>query len=178
VAVADEAAAAGCRLLLDLAYHPLAEVRPDLPRSAWQLWAPNKAHGVTGVRAGYVLAPPTDATHLRAAPSWVVSAHGEAFLGCLPDPDARRWVRDTRRTLWCWRDALAAELRALDLDVEVGVANYLLVHVGDAAATARRLRATGVGVRDATSFGIPTALRLSAQPPAARAALCAALSVA
>lgn len=174
-AAAAEAATVGCRLLLDLAYHPLSEQRPALPESAWQVWAPNKAHGVTGVRAAYLLAPSADVTALRAAPSWVLSAHGAAFLRCVPDPAAHRWVRETRRTLWGWRDELTTSLRALDLRVDVGAANYLLVHVGNATATTSRLRAAGIGVRDATSFGIPTALRLSAQPPAAQAALCAAL---
>lgn len=65
---------------------------------------------------------------------------------------------------------------ALDLRVDVGAANYLVAHVVDAAATTTRLRAAGIGVRDATSFGMPAALRLSAQPPDAQAALCAALA--
>lgn len=175
-AVADRAAAAGCRLLLDLAYHPLSQVRPRLPATAWQLWAPNKAHGVTGVRAGYLLAPLPDADRLRAAPSWVLSVHGEAFLRCVADPAARTWVRDTRRTLWRWRDELATDLAALGLRVDVGAANYLLVDVGDGEATTRRLRAAGIGVRDAASFGMPATLRLSAQPSNARAALRAALA--
>lgn len=174
-AFAAAARAAGCRLLLDLAYHPLAQHRPVPPSHAWQLWAPNKAHGVTGVRAGYLLAPRDDAERLRVAPSWVLSAHGAVFLGCLSQPRARAWVRSTRATLWTWRDELAADLRGLGIGLEVGCATYLVAHVGDAGRVTARLRDRGVAVRDATSFGLPGALRLSAQPPAARSALVAAL---
>jgi len=170
------ATAVGCRVLLDLAYHPLAKRRPSPPRAAWQLWAPNKAHGVTGVRAGYLLAPAPDAARLRHAPSWILSAHGEAFLRCLPDAGARAWVRETRATLWRWRDELVDDLTALGVPVETGDAPFMLAHVGDGAAATGRLRARGIRVRDATSFGTPTAVRLSAQPPAARAALRAALA--
>lgn len=173
--LAAAARAAGCRLMIDLAYHPLSQQRDDPPVDAWQLWAPNKAHGVTGVRAAYVLAPAGDAARLRRAPSWVLSAHGAAFLATLPTAPAQRWVERTRAVLWRWRDELAADLRAADVPVHVGGANFLLAAVGDAATTAARLRAVGIRVRDATSFGLPDTLRLSAQPPAARAALVAAL---
>lgn len=173
--LSERATAAGCRLLLDLAYHPLSQDRPVPPRDCWQLYAPNKAHGVPGVRAGYLLAPRDDASRLRSAPSWVVSAHGAAFLSAITAAAARRWVRTARATLWRWRDQLAAELAALGIRVEVGRANYLLADVGDAAATTQALRACDIGVRDATSFGLPSMVRLSSQPPDARAALIAAL---
>ena len=174
--LAAHATATGCRLLLDLAYHPLSQARPAPPVGAWQLWAPNKAHGVTGVRAGYLLAPAADAARLRAAPSWVLSAHGEAFLRCLPDPAAQAWVRDTRATLWRWRDDLVTDLTGLGVPVDVGDATFLLAHVGDGAAVTVRLRDCGIRVRDASSFGAPDAVRLSAQPPPARAALTRALA--
>ncbi|CAN5788678.1 histidinol-phosphate transaminase [soil metagenome] len=174
-ALAARATDVGCRLLIDLAYHPLSQDRPTPPPSCWQLWAPNKAHGVPGVRAGYLLAAPDDATRLRVAPSWVLSAHGAAFLCSITVPSARRWVRTARTTLWRWRDELAADLRAAGSAVEVGRANYLLADVGDATATTAVLHAMGIGVRPATSFGLPSLLRLSAQPPEARATLVTAL---
>jgi histidinol-phosphate aminotransferase len=173
--LADAAADAGCRLVIDLAYHPLSQVRPSPPAHAWQLWAPNKAHGVTGVRAAYLVTDAEAARRLRRAPSWILSTHGEAFLATLPSVAARRWVADTRATLWRWRDQLADRLRAADVAVTVGAANFLLAHVGDAAGTTARLRRDGIRVRDATSFGLPGALRLSAQPPPAQQALLAAL---
>lgn len=193
---AQRATRSGCRLVLDLAYLPLAQRPPAVPPGVWQLWAPNKAHGMTGIRAGYLLVPPTSARRpgadargraavglgdaaerLRdAAPSWVVSAHGVAFLHAVCRSDARSWVATTRRTLWAWRDELADGLRAAGVDVTAGAANFLLAHVGDAAAVTARLRGRGIRVRDGSSFGLSDAVRLSAQPPVARTALLAALS--
>ena len=173
--LADAATAAGCRLLVDLAYYPLSQQRPALPEDIWQLWAPNKAHGVTGVRAAYLVAATDDAARLRRAPSWILSAHGAAFLRSLPDAAAQRWVNDTRATLWQWRDALAQRLRTIGIGVTVGAANFLLARVGDAATTAAVLRRDGIKVRDCTSFGLPDTLRLSAQRPPAQEALVAAL---
>lgn len=172
---AAAAAAAGCRLVLDLAYYPLSQQRPPLPRDAWQLWAPNKAHGLTGVRAAYLVAPAADAARLVHAPSWVVSVHGAAFLTALPSAAARQWVADTRATLWRWRDRLAARLGVAGVEVTAGTANFVLADVGDATATTARLRRADIRVRDASSFGLPHALRLSAQPPQAQDALVTAL---
>ena len=173
--MATAASAAGCRLVLDLAYYPLSQRRPPLPPDAWQLWAPNKVHGLTGVRAAYLLAPAADAARLARAPSWVVSAHGAAFLAALPGVAAQQWVASTRETLWRWRDRLAARLEAAGVPVTAGPANFVLASVGDATTTTVRLRRAGIRVRDATSFGLPDALRLSAQPPDAQDALLAAL---
>jgi histidinol-phosphate aminotransferase len=66
----------GVKLVLDLAYLPLSEQRIRVPNNVWQLYSPNKAHGLTGIRAGYLLAP-QDLTRFRAmAPSWVLSSKG------------------------------------------------------------------------------------------------------
>jgi histidinol-phosphate aminotransferase len=173
---AAAATAAGCRLLLDLAYHPLSQVRPPPPSGTWQLWAPNKAHGLTGIRAAYLVAPADDAARLSRAPSWVLSAHGAAFLTALPTPAARQWVVETRETLWGWRDRLVERLGAAGVAVTAGTANFVLAHVTDAAATTAELRRAGIRVRDATSFGLPHAVRLSAQPPRAQDALITELA--
>lgn len=162
-------------LVLDLAYHPLTQEPPPLPEGVWRLYSPNKAHGLTGERAAYLLAP-HDLTHFRnLAPSWALSVHGEAFLRAVLQPASQGWLEATRQTLWRWRAELAAGLRALGLEVREGAANFLLVRVGQATAVARALRLRGVRVRDGTSFGLPEWLRLSAQAPQARQALLESL---
>ncbi|PZA05951.1 histidinol-phosphate transaminase [Meiothermus sp. Pnk-1] len=158
-------------LVLDLAYHALTQDPPPLPEGTWRLYSPNKAHGLTGVRAAYLLAP-HDLAHFRnLAPSWVLSVHGEAFLRAAIQPASQGWLEATRQTLWRWRAELAEGLRALGLEVREGAANFLMVRVGQATAVARALRLRGVRVRDCTSFGLPEWLRLSAQAPEARQAL-------
>ncbi len=163
--------------VLDLAYAPLSEEPVPVPPGWWQLHAPNKAHGMTGVRAAHLLADPEGAGRLRElAASWIVSAHGVTFLEGVCAPQASAWVDSTRRILWEWRDLLAGRLRGVGIDVEVGAANFLLARVGDASRIAGTLRRRhGIGVRDATSFGLADHLRLSAQPPAAIDALSSSL---
>jgi len=87
---ADEEAGAGPRRwpVIDCAYRPLWLEGGPPPRDLdrlWQLWTPNKALGMTGVRAAYAIAPALAAQQeldaLRElAPSWVVGAHGVAML--------------------------------------------------------------------------------------------------
>lgn len=162
-------------LVLDLAYYHLCLDPPPLPPSAWKLYSPNKAHGLTGVRAGYLIAP-HDLTHFRhIAPSWVLGVHGEAFLRAVLQPPSQAWLAQTRAELWRLRAELAQGLRALGLEVRESPANFLLVRVGQATAVALRLREKGLRVRDCTSFGLPEWLRLSAQPPDAQRALLEAL---
>lgn len=162
-------------LVLDLAYYHLLPSPPKLPPTAWRLYSPNKAHGLTGVRAGYLLAP-LDLGHFRdLAPSWVVGVHGEAFLRAVLQNDSLRWLAHTRQQLWHLRQQLAQGLRGLGLEVQESPANFLLVKVGRATRVARRLRSEGIQVRDCASFGLPEWLRLSAQPPAAQEALLEAL---
>jgi histidinol-phosphate aminotransferase len=173
---AHAAAAAGCHLVLDLAYYPLAQHQPELPTDAWQLWAPNKAHNLTGVRAAYLLAGVDDAARLARAPSWILSAPGEALLRATATAAASAWVLSNRVTLWQWRDDLVEGLAKIGVVALAGAANFLLASVENATATAVFLRQRDIRVRDATSFGLPERLRLSAQPPQAQVALLDALN--
>lgn len=151
------------------------ESPPPLPQTAFRLYSPNKAHGLTGVRAGYLLAP-LDLTHFQnLAPSWPVSVYGEALLYAHLDPEARAWLEESKRELFRLRGLLAEGLRRLGLRVRESPANFLLVRVGRATEVAKALRARGIRVRDATSFGLPEWLRLSAQKEEAVRALLLAL---
>jgi histidinol-phosphate aminotransferase len=171
----EAARRAGGVLVLDLAYHDLLESPVPLPEGAFRLYSPNKAHGLTGVRAGYLVAP-LDLTYFQnLAPSWPVSAYGEALLLGQLDPEARSWLEASRGELIRLRGLLAEGLRGLGLEVRESPANFLLVRVGRASEVARALRARGIRVRDATSFGLPEWLRLSAQKEEAIRALLAAL---
>src|SRR5256885_16939307 len=87
----SEPAPPGTGRVIDCPYAPLRlepGMDPAVPsqvRDAWQMWTPNKALGMTGVRAAYAIAPeavPHDEIDaLRAlSPSWPVGAHGEAML--------------------------------------------------------------------------------------------------
>ncbi|MBS0641213.1 MAG: histidinol-phosphate aminotransferase family protein [Proteobacteria bacterium] len=165
------------RLVIDLAYAPMGPegIEPDAA-GAIRLYAPNKSFGLTGLRAGYaVLTQPwPDLEWL--APAWVLGAAEVAFLQAVATSEAETWLASTRPVIATWRRDLAQALRDLGLAVQESPVSFLLAEVGDAAATAARLRLAGLRVRDAASFGLPGWIRLRAAPPEWRLRLIAALA--
>ena len=176
-----ERAAVSHTLVLDLAYAPLCAEVPDarlrsvMARSIC-LHAPNKAFGLTGVRAAYAVLPAPDPRLGWLAPSWVLDAAGEAFLRATVEPEARQWLAACRPLIAKMRCELAAGLRGLGCEVRESPATFLLARVGEATAVTRELRARGLRVRDATSFGLPEHIRVSAAPLAAQERLLSELS--
>lgn len=167
--------------VLDLAYEPLRlEGRLELGAAqrdrVWQLWTPNKALGLTGVRAAYAIAP-RDAAGMverlgRLAPSWPLGAHGVALLEAWTLPGTQGWLAASRDRLRAWKREQQALCAALGWSVLPSVANYFCArpdvpHAPRSAA----LREAGVQLRDARSFGLPGHLRLAVLPPASQAAL-------
>jgi histidinol-phosphate/aromatic aminotransferase/cobyric acid decarboxylase-like protein len=63
---------------------------------------------------------------------------------------------------------------ALRLRVHPSATHFFLVEVEDAAATRASLMAYGISVRDCTSFGLPTYVRIAAHRPAENQKLVAA----
>ncbi len=176
--------------VLDCAYVPLrldpedawaGTPSPRLPSACWQLWTPNKAMGLTGVRAAYAIAPAdceAQACALTAlAPSWPVGAHGVALLQVWTLPAVQQWLVQSLATLRAWKARQLALCDDLGWAVLAGsLANYFCAQPAtntlqcDLAA----LRASGIKLRDATSFGLPGTVRLGVLAPAAQDALQAA----
>lgn len=174
-------------VVLDRAYEPLrlAGSPPD-ERSlsqCWQLWSPNKALGLTGIRAAYAIAPetaPEAAEQVEAlAASWPIGAHGVAMLRAWCEPSAQAWLAHSRRTLHEWKLRQIALCEGLGWQVRAGNANFhtaTMPHPGGEAWPALqialdRLREHGIKLRDCTSFGLPGHVRLSVQSPQAQDAL-------
>lgn len=174
--------------VLDGAYRPLqlaggaGGLGAEPPPGVWQMWTPNKALGLTGVRAAYAVAPPDAAPHTVAAlqalaPSWPVGAHGVAMLTAWAGAASQRWLAESLATLRIWKAEQMALCAALGWQVLPGSqANYFVarVPVGDLPGALARLRAQGVKLRDCASFGLPGHVRLGVLPPAAQQALRAA----
>jgi len=188
-------------LALDRAYEPLRllghdPVPPDLADQCWQLCSPNKALGLTGVRAGYVIAPvgaTVEAPALTAlAPSWVLSAEGVALLQAWHQSDTQAWLARSRQTLALWMEAQRQDLTSLGWQVQPSVvpfhlarplapsAPWLVTSDGDTIDAVPQmlvaLRQQGIKLRDASSFGLPGWVRLSAQAPRTQQALMNALA--
>lgn len=170
-------------VVLDRAYAPLrlrghsALDAAQLDR-VWQLWSPNKALGMTGVRAAYAIAPlgaHADVAELDAlAASWPIGAHGEAMLLAWTTSGVQDWVAASRHTLADWAGALRAMLAAHGWTCTPSDTAYGCARPPQPIEAAA-LRERGIKLRDATSFGLPGWWRLSAQRPDALAALEAAL---
>jgi histidinol-phosphate aminotransferase len=173
--------ARGLVLALDRAYEPLRlEGRDPVPRSiaeaAWQLWSPNKALGLTGVRAGWMIAPAEDplrGTLQALAPGWVLSAEGVALLEAWTLPATQQGIQAACSRLRAWKRLQRAALQALGWTQRPSVTPFWLAQPCENGLAARLdfLRAHGIKLRDATSFGLAGWVRLSVQPPPAQQAL-------
>lgn len=168
--------------VLDCAYQPLRleghAPPPGRLGGLWQLWTPNKALGLTGVRAAYAIAPQgsaSDAADLIAlAPSWPVGAHGVALLQAWVQPRVQHWLAECLGVLRDWKARQIALCAALGWEVLPGSqANYFCAQPPVAALPEllRHLRAQGVKLRDCASFGLPGVVRLGVLAPASQDAL-------
>ena len=180
---APGAVASGVRTVLDRAYEPLrlsgrCSLDPATLQGVWQLWTPNKAMGLTGVRGAYAIAPERALAEARAldqlAPSWPLGAHAVALLDAWVSPAAQDWLALSLQTLRAWKAEQRALLAELDWTVLPCDANYFCAappHPLDAPA----LRAAGIKLRDTTSFGLAGHWRLGVLPPEAQQVLGQAL---
>lgn len=180
--------------VLDCAYAPLrldeegawaGSPSPHLPSACWQLWTPNKAMGLTGVRAAYAVAP-ADAgawvNELNAlAPSWPVGAHGVALLQAWMQPAVQQWLLHSLGRLRDWKTRQHGLCADMGWQVLPGsLANYFcarpdgFAHSNAFLHILPGLRSAGIKLRDCTSFGLPGVVRLGVLPPASQDALAAA----
>ncbi|MBU0590193.1 MAG: aminotransferase class I/II-fold pyridoxal phosphate-dependent enzyme [Gammaproteobacteria bacterium] len=179
-----ELAASGQVCVLDRAYEPLRlsgalALSEEGLQQVWQLWSPNKALGMTGVRAAYVIAPlgADDAVAAleRLCPSWPIGAHGVALLEAWVQPAVQDWLAQSRVTLREWKSRQLAMCESLGWRCLPSTANFFCVHPGIQGESLLRalgqLRAQGIKLRDTSSFGLPGHLRLSVLPPFAQEAL-------
>jgi len=181
-------------LVLDQAYEPLRlDGAPSLDGAAqervWRLLTPNKALGLTGVRAAYAIAPRVVAPALWArlhalAPSWPLGAHGVALLQAWATPGCGTWLQACRATLRGWKARQIEGLRALDWRVEPSIAHFFVASCADWAgdggllkleAELAALRRHGIKLRDCASFGLPGRVRMAVAAPATQDALLATL---
>ncbi|MBT3066140.1 aminotransferase class I/II-fold pyridoxal phosphate-dependent enzyme [Rhodoferax sp. U11-2br] len=178
--------------VLDRAYAPLrlsgeASLNAAQLDQVWQLFTPNKALGLTGVRAAYLIAPSPfetrdggqkdlDFERLKLmAPSWVLGAHGVALLQSWVSPEVQAWLADSLTCLRDWKARQIDLLQQLGWQVAPSEANYFCARPPVPMDLAT-LRQHGIKLRDATSFGLPGWYRLGVLAPQAQDALVAALT--
>ncbi len=177
--------AEGGVVVLDRAYEPLRlegelKLSDALLQKTWQLWTPNKALGLTGVRAAYAIAPASDHAGIQAmeqlCPSWPVGSHGVAMLQAWVQPEVQAWLDSCKAILRLWKTRQLDLFETLGWRCEVSHANFFCARptlpdglsLVDALG---HLRAYGIKLRDTTSFGLPGMVRISVQSPEAQDAL-------
>ena len=175
-------------LVLDCAYAPLRlsgtpSLTAEQCEQIWQLYSPNKALALTGVRAAYAIAPVyamQAARQLDAlAPSWPVGAHGEAMLQAWTQDATQDWLRQSLVTLRAWKAEQLLMLRGLGWQCLPSDTNFFCAvpPVGtEQNALLEQLRAHSVKLREAASMGLPGHVRISVQNPKAQQALVQALT--
>ena len=175
--------------VLDCAYEPLrlsgTSAWTPLQRDAlWQLYTPNKALGLTGVRAAYAIAPLGSAQSVaaleRLCASWPLGAHGVALLQSWVQPVVQAWLAQSRVKLVLWKARQCSQLESLGWICQPSDTNFFCARpLGEAPGfdlgqKLVALRSQGIKLRDATSFGLPGHVRVCVQPPAVQDALVGA----
>ena len=169
--------------VLDCAYEPLCldeQARTAVQKRdhLWQLWSPNKALGMTGIRGAYAIAPVGESRAVCAlnslAPSWPIGTHGQAMLLAWTLPETQGWLAESRSVLAQWKLDLLDCLHQRGWETMPSIASFVCAKA-PCGIDEVHLRARGIKLRDATSFGLPGWWRLCAQGPQAMAALSSAL---
>ena len=178
--------AASAVQVIDSAYAPLRlSGASALPTGAmWQLWSPNKALGLTGVRAAYAVAPVGSDDAIaqleNLCPSWPLGTHGAAMLRAWMQPPTQAWLAESLIALNDWKIRQTALLQKLGWHCLPSHANFFCARPygddlhADLDTRIDRLRRHGIKLRSAESFGLPGHVRLSVLPPVAQDALKAA----
>lgn len=175
-------------IVLDRAYEPLRlSGAPALTeaqlQTVWQLWTPNKALGLTGIRAAYAIAPVGVGEAVsqldQLSASWPVGAHGVALLQAWTDPGVQAWLAASLCTLRGWKARQSALCESMGWTCLPSDANFFCASpaLPDGLTLAQalaQLRRHGIKLRDTASFGLPGHVRVSVQPPLAQDALRAA----
>ena len=181
--MASQVTEKGGVVVLDRAYEPLrlagvCSLLEAALQRVWQLWSPNKALGLTGVRGAYAVAPVHGAAlaaSLHAlAPSWPLGAHAVAMLNVWVRADAQAWLAHSRQRLAGWKTVQIDSLQALGWTCLPSDAPFFCARPATPLQT-DALRSAGVKLRNTHSLGLPDHWRLSVQAPDAQAALVAAL---
>ena len=148
--------------------------------TVWQLYSPNKALGLTGVRAAYAVAPLGSRALVNQlaglSASWPLGAHGVALLESWVTADVQTWLANSLQTLQVWKTRQITLLESLGWTCQPSVTNFFcavprLANGLTLVQVLTALRSQGIKLRDTTSFGLLGQVRLSVLPPVAQDAL-------
>ncbi len=138
-----------------------------------------KDHSLAGLRIGCAVAPAPVARRLEEErPPWSVNALAQAAASAMVSPAAASFVSSSRARLLSERGALESALRRLALRVHPSDTVFVLADLGPRSATdvrAALLRDHRILVRDCSSFGLPSHVRVAARGEVERDRVVSAL---
>lgn len=141
-----------------------------LAKHVLQLYSLTKSYALAGLRIGYLIGDPAVLqTIARFQPTWSVSSAAQA-AGCAALRDSS-FLASSLVQLWQASDALQTDLTHIGLRVWRASLPFLLVETGDGSASRAALLQRGFLVRDCSSFGLPSWVRIAPRQPAANAHL-------
>jgi len=160
-------------VVLDEAYNEYIEPSQHTESTAWIAEHPNlivsrtfsKAYGLAALRVGYGIMDPKVAEMMnRVRQPFNVNALAQAAaVAALADTE---YLGESRALNAAGMRELVEGVRALGLTYVPSHANFLLIHVGNAARVYQRLLEQGVIVRPVSGYGLPESLRVTVGLPA------------
>ncbi len=145
--------------------------------AVWQLYSPNKALGLTGVRGAYAIAPQGSQSVVHRmenlSASWPIGVHGVVMLNQWAEPDVQNWLLQCLPILQTWKMRQIQVLEALGWVCHASETNYFCATPNLPTDVSldhalKNLREHGIKLRDTQSFGLPNQVRVSVQPPDAQ----------
>jgi histidinol-phosphate aminotransferase len=172
-------------VVLDEAYDEYLDAGQRSQSVGWIAENPNlivsrtfsKAYGLAGLRVGFGMMDPNVADLLNRVrqPFNVNSVAQAAALAALADAD---YVAESAALNRAGLRALGTALDAMDVAYIPSHGNFVLIHVGDAAAVYESLLRKGVIVRPTANYGLPRHLRVTVGLPQEIERFVAALAAA
>ena len=122
-----------------------------------------KSFAVPGIRFGFGFGSPDLIRRIETARSpWTINAFAE-YYAKLAFAKYHE-LRNSAQKIAAEREWYYERLRELGLSFEPSSVNYILIHLPrDAAVVTRAMIDQGVLVRDCTSFGLPSSIRVSVE---------------
>ena len=144
--------------------NPWSATRWSLDRNVVVLHSMTKDFSLGGLRLGYVVARPSIVAELAdSQPPWNVNTLAQvAGLACMRE---LAWRKETMARLREEMTRLRDGLARLGYATRPTATNYVLAPVPDPRSLRHQLLRRRIVVRDCTSFGLPTFIRLATQRP-------------
>lgn len=152
-------------LIIDAAYLDLTKWQDKrLPTNCLQLHSLTKSFTVAGVRVGYAVAPKAIIQVLnQGAAPWQASAHAQAAAAWMFSQEARAFLSKTVPALLESCRKFQQAIKALGFKLMPSTTNYFLIEVDDARLVKQAAQEAGFRVRDGSSFGLETYIRVATQ---------------